>query len=312
MCKFKLTIIYSFLIIALYSCNSYKKVYFFTSFHEPANQGLRLLYSYDGYKWIDLNHIFLPPQVGNQQVMRDPSIIQDKNGIFHLVWTSSWRGDRGFGYSSSKDLINWTEQKFIPVMEFDTSTVNVWAPEIFFDDEKNEFIIIWASTLPYKFPNGIEDIRNNHRLYYTVTKDFINYSPAKLFFDPGYSVIDGTIVKMDKNKYVLVFKDNTRPQRNIKAAFSDKPLGVYDNITPAFTDTFTEGPSVLKINREYLIYYDAYRIKKYGASITKDFKSFRDISDKISIPEGHKHGTVFISNKKVLKNIMKAINSKTK
>ena len=120
------------------------------------------------------------------------------------------KGDLGFGYSSSKDLINWGEQQFVPVME-DTSTVNVWAPELFYDDVKDEFIIVWASTIPYKFEKGIEEERNNHRLYYTITKDFQEFSEAKLFLDPGFSSIDATIVKRADTDYVLVFKDNTRP-----------------------------------------------------------------------------------------------------
>jgi hypothetical protein len=35
-----------------------KSVYMFTSFHEPANEGLRFLYSYDAWHWTDLNHVF--------------------------------------------------------------------------------------------------------------------------------------------------------------------------------------------------------------------------------------------------------------
>jgi hypothetical protein len=49
-----------------------KSVYLFTGFHEPANAGLRLLYSYDGYKWKDLDTVFLKPMVGDK-IMRDPS-----------------------------------------------------------------------------------------------------------------------------------------------------------------------------------------------------------------------------------------------
>src|SRR5205085_6088576 len=107
-------------------------------------EGLRLLYSYDGYKWTDLNKTFLKPEVGAQKVMRDPSITQGPDKTFHLVWTSSWKGDHGFGYASSKDLTHWSAEKFIPVMESELTVVNVWAPEIFFDDVKNEFIIVWA------------------------------------------------------------------------------------------------------------------------------------------------------------------------
>lgn len=280
------------LIVLNISCTCNKKVFLFTSFHEPATEGLRFLYSYDGYNWKDLGGPYLSPQVGIQKVMRDPSIVMDKKGTFHLVWTSSWKGDRGFGYACSNDLINWSEQRFIPVMDFDTTTVNVWAPELFYEAEKDSFIIVWASTIPYKFEKGIEDEFNNHRLYYTMTNDFKNFSPTKLFFDPGFSCIDATIVKRNKNDYVLVFKDNTRMQRNLRVAFSNNLKGPYVNISEPFTKMYTEGPTVLKVKNEYIIFYDAYRDRKYGAVKTKDFKEFIDITNNIEIPEGHKHGTV--------------------
>ena len=56
-----------------------------------------MLYSYDGYKWNDLNRIFLKPQIGDS-VMRDPSIVRGPDGTFHLVWTLAWKGNKGFGY----------------------------------------------------------------------------------------------------------------------------------------------------------------------------------------------------------------------
>ena len=93
------------LFLSLFATACSKDVYLFTSFHEPATDGLRMLHSIDGYHWKDLNKTLLKPTVGNQKVMRDPSIAQGSDGTFHLVWTSSWRGDLGFGYASSKDLI---------------------------------------------------------------------------------------------------------------------------------------------------------------------------------------------------------------
>lgn len=286
------------------SCTNDREVFLYTSFREPANEGLRFLYSYDGYNWQKIDPVFLKPEVGSQQVMRDPSIVQGPVGIFHLVWTSSWKDDPGFGYAFSPDLIHWSEQQFIPVMEHDTSTVNVWAPELYYDDEDSVFIIVWASTVPFRFARGIEDEYNNHRLYYTTTKDFKSFSDAELFLDPGFSVIDAFIVKRKKDDYVLVLKDNTRPNRNLKVAFGSGPLGPYTGISAPFTDIYTEGPSVLKLEDEWLIYYDAYRKKAYGAARTKDFISFEDISDEIVIPEGHKHGTIFKVKEKVLKRLM--------
>lgn len=290
--------------LLLVSCASQQEVYMFSSFHEPATAGLRMLYSADGYKWKDLDTVLIRPGVGSK-VMRDPSIVQGPDGTFHLVWTSGWNTDKGFGYASSKDLIHWSEQQFVPVMEHETETVNVWAPELFYDDVGKQFIIIWASTIPFRFPKGQEEERNNHRMYYMVTKDFKTFSPAKLFLDPGFSVIDCVIVKRGAGDYVLILKDNTRPNRNIKVAFGKTPLGPFENISEPFTGGFTEGPGVVKAGNDWLIYYDAYREKKYDALRTRDFKTFENINSSVVIPAGHKHGTIFKANKKILKNLEK-------
>jgi hypothetical protein len=209
----------------------------------------------------------------------------------------------GFGYASSKDLINWSEQQFIPVMAFDTSTVNVWAPELFYDEKSEKIIIIWASTIPYKFEKGIEEEMNNHRMYFTTTQDFKTFAETKLFLDPGFSVIDATIVKQTKNDYVLILKDNTRPNRNLKVAFSDSPYGPWNNISEPFTGQLTEGPTIVKPADEWLIYFDSYGDKSYKAVKTKDFINFYDASDEISIPEGHKHGTIFKTRVRILDNL---------
>ena len=308
--NYRLSIFFIFL-LALFSCKQEKKVYLFSTFREPADKGLFLAYSYDGFTWNDLGGPWLKPEVGQQKVMRDPSVVKAPDGTFHMVWTSSWQGDLGFGYANSKDLINWSEQQFLPVMNFDTSTVNVWAPELFYDAEKDEFIIIWASTIPFKFERGIEEERNNHRMYYTSTKDFKTFSETRLYLDPGFSVIDCVIVKRAKDDYVLVLKDNTRPERNLKVAFGKSPLGPWENISKPFTKQFTEGPTVLQLGNEWLIYYDSYRDKTYSTQKTTDFVHFTDISAQVTFPDGHKHGTIFKANESVLKKLLensKALN----
>ncbi len=306
--RLKLLIVNCALLIVFASCN--KKAYLFTSFHEPADAGLRMLYSYDGKNWNDLDTVLLKPQIGNQKVMRDPSMVQGPDGTFHLVWTTSWRGDNGFGYASSKDLIHWSEERFLPVMQSEPTTVNVWAPEIFYDDVYKQYIIIWASCIPGRFDRGIEDDSNNHRMYYTITKDFELFDKTKLFCDPGFSVIDAVIVKRGNKDYVLVLKDNTRKERDIKVAFSETPIGPWKNVSKAFTDTFTEGPSVVKLKNEWLIYYDSYRKKIYEASATKDFVHFENVTTKVTVPVGHKHGTIVPVKKKTLKQLIKNLHKK--
>ncbi len=299
--RLRLLIVNCALLIVFASCNS--KAYLFTSFHEPADAGLRMLYSYDGKKWNDFDTVLLKPEVGKQKVMRDPSMVQGPDGTFHLVWTSSWGGDNGFGYASSKDLIHWSEQRFLPVMQSEPATVNVWAPEIFYDDVYKQYIIIWASCIPGRFERGIENDSNNHRMYYTITKDFELFDKTQLFCDPGFSVIDAVIVKRATNDYVLVLKDNTRPERDIKVAFSNTPVGPWKNVSKAFSDNFTEGPSVVHLKNEWLIYYDSYRKKIYEASATKDFVHFENVTATVKVPEGHKHGTIVPVKKKFIKQL---------
>ena len=279
-------------------------IYVSTSFHEPATEGLRFIYSYDGVRWDSIQGVFLRPSVGVQKVMRDPSIVKGLDGTFHLVWTSSWRGDRGFGYASSRDLIHWTPQRFIPT-GMDTTTVNTWAPELFYDDVKKQYIIVWASCVPGKFPDYQEDHRNNHRLYYMTTRDFKTFSKAKLFYEPGFSAIDATLVKRANNDYVMVVKDNSRPMRNIKVAFAKSPYGPWSKASEPFTESFTEGPSTAKVGDWWYIYYDSYRHKIYGAHRTKDFKTFQDQTGSVNFPVGHKHGTVFMADEKLVEGLIK-------
>jgi hypothetical protein len=281
------------LILISCSCPTEKEYYVFTSFHEPADEGLRFLYSEDGIHWDNIPGIWLKPEIGKHKLMRDPSMTCTPDGTFHLVWTSGWNGDLGFGYANTKDLIHWSEQQFIPVMRNEPTTINTWAPEIFYDDRKDEFVVVWASCIPGRFEKGIEEENNNHRLYYITTKDFKTISETKLFYDPGFSVIDAVIVKRAKDDYVLVFKDNTRPNRNLKVAFADSPTGPYSPASEPFTRTFTEGPSVTKSGDEYRIYFDAYREKIYGAVKTIDFMTFTDETQNITVPKLHKHGTIF-------------------
>ena len=286
------------------SCRAAKEYYVFTSFHEPANEGLRYLYSEDGVHWDSIPGAWLKPTLGQHKLMRDPSMTRAKDGTYHLVWTTSWKGDLGFGHASSKDLIHWSEQQMIPVMADEPTTVNVWAPEIFYDDEKDQFMVVWASCIPGRFERGIEDEKNNHRLYYITTKDFKTVSKAKLFYDPGFSCIDAVLVKRAPKDYVMVVKDNTRPERNLKIAFAQSAEGPYSAASEPFTESFVEGPAVVQLGDEYLIYFDVYQKKIYGAMRTRDFINFTDETQKVSLPQGHKHGTIFRAPESVVKALL--------
>lgn len=307
------TIITGCLALAMCSCNQQgagnetgDDLYMFTSFHEPADEGLRFLYSEDGIHWDSIAGTWLAPTLGDS-IMRDPSIVVGPDSTFHLVWTIAWKGDTGFGYSSSRDLVNWSEQRRIPAMDSVASTQNLWAPELFYDDVKGQYMVVYASCVPdARFDVGIEEEKNNHRLYYVTTKDFTTFSDPKLFYEPGFSCIDATLVKRGPEDYVMVVKDNTRPNRNIKVAFAKDAEGPYTAASEPFTESFTEGPSVAKVGDEYYIYYDTYRKFIYSAHKTSDFKTFTDVTDSISVPSGHKHGTIFRAPRSVVEKLIEA------
>jgi hypothetical protein len=116
-------------------------------------------------------------------------------------------------------------------------------------------------------------------------------------------VIDAFILK-DGYRDVLICKDNSRPQLDLRVAFSKSPLGPWKNVSPPFTEKFTEGPCALKIGGDWLIYFDAYRKKIYGAKKTHDFKTFTDITSEVSFPEGHKHGTAIRVSRRILDGLL--------
>ena len=214
-------------------------VYLFSFFMGNGEDGLHLAYSTDGLKWEALNNnkSFLTPVVGEDKLMRDPCIICGPDGKFHMVWTVSWK-ERGIGYASSKDLIHWSEQKSIPVMAHEPTARNCWAPEIFYDEDSKQYLIFWSTTIPGRFPETEKtgDDKYNHRMYYTTTRDFETFSETKLFYDQGFNVIDGTLIK-ENNRYILFLKDETRtpPQKNIRIATSNELTGNYSKPTIPIT-----------------------------------------------------------------------------
>ena len=290
------------------------KVYMFSYFKGNGEDGLHLASSKDGLIWTALNHdsSLLKPMVGKEKLMRDPCIIEGKDGYFHMVWTASWK-DKGIGYARSKDLVNWSEQQFIPVMEQEPKALNCWAPEITYDREADQYIIYWATTIPGRFPatDTTGDGVYNHRMYYMTTKDFKQFTPAKILFDKGFSVIDATIVPNGKG-YKMFLKDETRkpPQKNIRVASSNKATGPYTEVSLPITDTsyWAEGPTVTRLQRKWVVYFDKYTKHTMGAVQSADGKHWEDISGQVKFPNGTRHGTVFAITSKqweILENLQR-------
>jgi beta-xylosidase len=183
-------------------------------------------------------------------------------------------------------------------MANEPAAMNTWAPEIFYDSLRMRYQIFWASTIPGRFRGDSSGGggKYNHRLYYTTTKDFKTFAPTKLLYDQGFSVIDADIMK-DGTRYVMFLKDERErpePQKNIRIAYAERPEGPWSQATRPITGAYwAEGPTVLKVGWEWIVYFDRYRDHRYGAIASTDLANWEDVSTELAVPDGMRHGTAF-------------------
>jgi hypothetical protein len=269
--------------------------YLFTYFTGNGADGLHLAWSNDGLKWEALGggKSFLVPTVGQSKLMRDPCMVAGADDVYHLVWTSGWH-ENNIGYASTKDFTHWSKQLEIPVMAQEPTVRNTWAPEAVWDKEREQFLIFWSSTIPGRFPEtaGTSEDELNHRIYATTTKDWRFFTPTRLYYDPGFSVIDATILPV-AGGYQLLVKDETKNpvKKHLLHAFGKDVEGPWGKLSEPFTRDWVEGPTVLKIGDAWIVYFDVYKEKHYGALRTRDWKTFEDITAQLAMPEGLRHGT---------------------
>ncbi|MBN1446164.1 MAG: glycoside hydrolase family 43 protein [Candidatus Omnitrophica bacterium] len=286
-----------------------KEVYLFASFRGNGEEGLHLAYSHDSMYWSVLrgDDPFLKPSVGDK-LMRDPCVIRGPDGIFHMTWTTGW-ADIGIGVAHSKDLITWSEQKFIPVMANKPNACNCWAPEIIWNSEERIYMIYWASKVKGSFsmPNRSSSAESNHLIYYTATKDFKNYKRSKLLYNPGFSVIDATVIR-NCNRYIMIIKDETEnpPAKNLRISTSRKLAGPWSKATEPFSPRglWVEGPAAIRVGNFWHVYFDIYQEQRYGIMRTKNFKCWEDISNRLKMPQGTRHGTVLRISGNILQGLL--------
>jgi hypothetical protein len=292
-----------------------QKCFLFAYFYGNGQDGLHLAYSHDGLVWKPLKNdgSFLAPAVG-EGLMRDPFVMLGPDGVFRASWTTSWH-EKGIGVCSSPDLVNWGPQKFLHVMEHEAKAENSWAPEMVYDQEKKQYIIFWSTTIPGRFPDT--DYQNttgeagkglNNRIYCVTTKDFETFSKTRLFYDPGINVIDACI-RQDGKRYVMFLKDESNlpfvPQKNIRVAFAEHAEGPYTKPSaPIIGKFWAEGPTGLKIDDTWYVYFDRYRDNRYGVVTSKDLTTWTDITDKLAVPAHAKHATAFEVPQAVLDKLL--------
>jgi hypothetical protein len=147
-------------------------------------------------------------------------------------------------------------------------------------------------------------------MYVTTTKDFETYTPTRLFYDDGYNCIDAFLVNdRPRNRWVMVIKDEERlpeAKKNIRVAYADSPLGPWSRSTAPISSDWVEGPALLRVGDQWLLYYDAYTRHQYEGLKTQNFSEWTSITKQLKMPKGVRHGTPFPVSEKILQKVLNA------
>lgn len=251
--------------------------------------------------------------------VRDPFIVRAPSGDrFFLIatdlrifgngdWDRAQRhGSRSIMVWESRDLVNWSNQRMVRVSP--PTAGNTWAPEAFWDARRGVYVVFWASKL-YAASDPNHTGTSYNRMLYATTRDFVTFSQARVWLDPGHSVIDSTVIE-----HAGTYHRFTKDERN---AGSTAPCGkfiVQERATDLLDPTYDfvaecigratgtspgisrgEGPTVFKSNTRntWYLFIDEFGGRGYVPFETTDLASGRwTMSTGFDLPASPRHGTV--------------------
>ena len=269
------------------------------SYFTDADEALHLALSHDGESFtaVDGGRPVLRGTVGTGR-LRDPYIGVGPDGLFHRLATDGWTSP-SIVHATSPDLLNWSEQRLVPVMGQVAGALNAWAPEFFLDRRTGLYHVIWSSVVE---PGGtaegrdFEHLSQDHRIWHCTTPDFRDFSAPGLFFDPGHSVIDATVREADGGGFLMAFKDErgvndpATTHKDIHVTTFDVPGGPYTVPKGPVSPSLVEGPSLFRRNDEWIMIYDHFLEGRYGAARSEDGVDWEPVP--LSLPPGMRHASV--------------------
>ncbi|GHH89213.1 family 43 glycosylhydrolase [Streptomyces capitiformicae] len=271
----------------------------------------------DALHWRELNagKPVLTSTIG-EKGLRDPFVIRSPEGDkFYMIATDlrmyqnssgSWdhvqrHGSKSIMVWESTDLVNWTDQRLVKVSPDNAG--NTWAPEAYWDDSLDAYVVFWASKL-YADDDPDHTGSTYNKMLYATTKDFRTFSEPKVWNDPGYSVIDSTVVQHD-GTYYRYTKDERDPNSSrpcAKFITGEKSTSLtstkYDFVADCIGNGAMdrgEGPTVFKSNTEekWYLFIDEYGGRGYLPFETTDLDSGKwTPSTNYQLPASPRHGTV--------------------
>jgi len=288
-----------------------------------AADSLHLAYSTDGLHWTRLgagDPAYRLRGMGTNHI-RDPFILRKHDGRFVYLatdWTLSnddsdyWNNPSSkIVVADSKDLMSFERPRLLTLTNMKgpgDKPMHAWAPEAYYDAASQRYAIIWSGN----------DSADHNRIYVSYTKDFESLDSAEpqLLFDPGYSVIDGTIARHAGASF-LFFKDETEDSgssltgsgKDIQVARAPSESlvpGSFARVSARYIPRgadqskrqATEGPFVIKDpeKERWYLYADCYtQGGVFGCWSTSDLNAEpsawqRLAPSEYSLPAGVRHG----------------------
>ncbi|BCM92136.1 hypothetical protein IAD21_04015 [Abditibacteriota bacterium] len=259
-------------------------------------ESLHLAISRCGFHFTALNDtkLVLGSTLGDKR-MRDPMILRDQKGGFHLVVTNSW-DKRPFTVWDSNDLIHWANERLVTPSDPDLHPT--WAPELGYDTKSGLYFAFWT---------GVKgDWGNTAYIRYMTTSDFQTWSEPKTFFQ---KIVDGkNVPTMDaslfeaKGKFHLVYRANDQIWQ---ITSSGGALGPFDTDDHMIMKIGGEGPFVYQLNgqNQWNMVFDYFggNQGKWGLATSTDARNWTLVTDPnppyyqnggALFPEGVRHGAV--------------------
>jgi hypothetical protein len=200
--------------------------------------GLHLAVSKDGLQWMPLNQNkpVVTPTAGAGG-LRDPFIMRKQDSTFVILATDLKGTD--WSYNSqyihvwdSADLRSFTGYRRLKLHDMVTHS---WAPEAYWDAGRGQYAILYSSVNS----SGHNVIMVNY------TTDFRTASAPRVFFDPGYDVIDANMAIGVNGINYMHFKNNGRQQLVATRSTSLNP-GSFTIFGTPVAHGGTEAPTLVK------------------------------------------------------------------
>jgi hypothetical protein len=248
--------------------------------------------------------------------VRDPAIVRDDDGRFHIlatdlrVWDGgglrwdewSRHGSRSLMLWDSDDLETWDGPRSVEIAPENAGMA--WAPEVTTDPVTGDRVVFWSSRL-YADDDPDHEADSYSRILYSRTRDFRTFSPAEVMIDTGgRDIIDTALIQ--ENGCVYRFsKDEARTggwgiylERGSSLFARDFEM-VATNIAGDRYPGGVEAPMVIRERGQdrWYLFLDQYQEwpQGYFAMETTDLDSGRwDYvpADRVAIPPSTKHGTI--------------------